>query len=72
MVEFLEKLSWKMANSDHRMAYIRKVMITGIEKYDAKTSTEMAQVKNKAWEGHIWVARGRKYSSRIERSKPQQ
>ena len=36
MLECLEKLCQNMINSEHRPVYIRKVMIAGIEKYDAK------------------------------------
>ena len=36
MLECLEKLCQKMTNSEHSLVYIRKVVIAGIEKYDAK------------------------------------
>ena len=50
MVECLEKLSQKMANSDHRTVYIRKVLITGIEKYDAKLKKSFLPAGNPAFQ----------------------
>ena len=50
MVECLEKLSQKMANSDHRTAYIQKVLITGIEKYDAKLKKSLLPAGDPAYQ----------------------
>jgi hypothetical protein len=50
MVECLEKLSQKMANSDHRTVYIRKVLITGIEKYDAKLKKSLLPAGDPAYQ----------------------
>ena len=49
MVECLEKLSQKMANSEHKSVYIRKVMITGIEKYVAKLRKSFLPAGNPAY-----------------------
>ena len=50
MVVCLEKLSQKMANSDHRTVYIRKVLITGIEKYEAKLKKSFLPAGNPAFQ----------------------
>ena len=49
LLECLENFSQKMANSDHRTVYIRKVLITGIEKYDTKLKKSLLPAGDPAY-----------------------
>ena len=49
MQECLEKLCQKMTNSEHRPVFIRKVMIAGIKKYDAKLKRSFLPDGNPAY-----------------------
>ena len=46
MLECLEKLCQKMANSEHRPVYIKKVMISGITIYEAKLKKSLLPAGN--------------------------
>jgi hypothetical protein len=46
MLECLEKLCQKMANSEHRPVYIKKVMISGITTYEAKLKKSLLPAGN--------------------------
>ena len=50
VVKRLEKLGQKMTNSEHRAVYMRKVMIAGIEKYDAKQKRSLLDVMHEGEE----------------------
>ena len=49
MLECFKKLSQKMANSEHRPVYIKKVLISGITSYEPKLKKSLLPAGNQGF-----------------------